>query len=524
MSAGAAADLARVRFARSSTATTGDAVRGTELVAVPRVPIPPHDRTGSMDYPYVIVDGSNIATEARSLPSLQQLDEAVRAFLEQNEVGQLTVIVDATFGHRIDASEKEEFDAAIANAEIITPPAGTIGRGDAFVLQVAERAGATILSNDSFQEFHGEYEWLFDEGRLIGGKPVPGIGWVFTSRTPVRGPISRRATREAKGGGGGRKRSSSGGGRGDRGGRDDETSSSKASKSRSRSRSKAKGDDAKAPAKRSSSKAAADAGSSGRGGSGSGSGSGKKRRRSKPSSSEPLNELLPFLDFLGTNPPGTQVDATVDSYASHGAYVKVEDLLGYVPLKAMGDPAPQKARDVLRVGDVHRFEVTDVDTPRRGLDLALVLDDAGQPLPPVSVAADGEPATGSTEPRRRSRRSATRGAGEAKDTTRVDGAVTTTGAESTEEAPVSPAKKAAKKRTTKKAAAKKATKKAPAKRTTKKAAAKKATKKAPAKRTTKKAAAKKATKKAPAKRTTKKAAAKKATKKAPAKKSSARRR
>ena len=30
-----------------------------------------------------------------------------------------------------------------------------------------------MLSNDSFQEFHAEHPWLFDEGRLIGGKPVP---------------------------------------------------------------------------------------------------------------------------------------------------------------------------------------------------------------------------------------------------------------------------------------------------------------------------------------------------------------
>ena len=43
-----------------------------------------------------------------------------------------------------------------------------------------------------FQEFHGEYDWLFDEGRLIGGKPVPGVGWIFVLRSPVRGPKSRR--------------------------------------------------------------------------------------------------------------------------------------------------------------------------------------------------------------------------------------------------------------------------------------------------------------------------------------------
>ena len=80
----------------------------------------------------------------------------------------------------------------------MSPPAGAIGRGDAFLLRIAEKTGATVLSNDSFQEFHGEHEWLFEPGRLIGGKPVPGVGWIFTPRTPVRGPKSREAVKEAK--------------------------------------------------------------------------------------------------------------------------------------------------------------------------------------------------------------------------------------------------------------------------------------------------------------------------------------
>ena len=109
----------------------------------------------------------------------------------------ITVVVDATFGHRIDASERPEFDEAVANNELVAPPAGAIGRGDAFVLTIADRAGASVLSNDSFQEFHGDYEWLFDEGRLVGGKPVPHVGWVFVERTPVRGPVSRKATKKS---------------------------------------------------------------------------------------------------------------------------------------------------------------------------------------------------------------------------------------------------------------------------------------------------------------------------------------
>ncbi len=54
---------------------------------------------------HVIVDGSNIATEGRSHPSLKQLDEAVSAFMAENPDHTVTVVVDATFGHRIDKAE-----------------------------------------------------------------------------------------------------------------------------------------------------------------------------------------------------------------------------------------------------------------------------------------------------------------------------------------------------------------------------------------------------------------------------------
>ena len=106
----------------------------------------------------------------------------------------MIVVVDATFGHRIATSERQMFDEAVAHGELVTPPAGAIGRGDAFVLRVAERVNGQVLSNDSFQEFHADHSWLFEDGRLMGGKPVPGVGWIFTPRLPVRGPRSRAAT------------------------------------------------------------------------------------------------------------------------------------------------------------------------------------------------------------------------------------------------------------------------------------------------------------------------------------------
>ena len=60
------------------------------------------------------------------------------------------------------ARSAAEFDAAIDHNELVAPPAGAVGRGDAFVLAIANKVNATVVSNDSYQEFHGEYPWLFD--------------------------------------------------------------------------------------------------------------------------------------------------------------------------------------------------------------------------------------------------------------------------------------------------------------------------------------------------------------------------
>ena len=105
------------------------------------------------------------------------------------------MVADATFEHRAPTSERSRFTDASLAGDIVTPPAGAVGRGDAFILKIADRIGGVVLSNDSFQEFQDEYPWLFDVGRLIGGKPVRGVGWVFTPRVPVR---SAKVTRAAK--------------------------------------------------------------------------------------------------------------------------------------------------------------------------------------------------------------------------------------------------------------------------------------------------------------------------------------
>ena len=381
---------------------------------------------------HYVVDGSNIATEGRSRPSLEQLQEAVTTFMADHPDAMITVVVDATFGHRIDASERPEFDEAVANNELVAPPAGAIGRGDAFVLTIADRAGASVLSNDSFQEFHGDCEWLFDEGRLVGGKPVPHVGWVFVERTPVRGPVSRKATKK---------------------------SSAPATSSR-RTASKRASEPMPVPRNPPPGATTRTA-------------SGPKRASSTgeaPKAGEPVNDLIPFLEFVESSPVGARVAGVVDRYSSHGAYVVVGDVSVYVPLRSMADPPPKSARAHVKIGEQVDVTIVGFVAERRSVDGAF---DGG-----ITKETAREEESSEQSVPARSKRAASKAPKNGTSKTAVK----------------TPAKKAA----VKKAPAKKApvektsAKKAPAK----KAAVKKAVAKTPAKKTAAKksaATAKKAT-------------------------------
>jgi hypothetical protein len=440
---------------------------------------------------HVVVDGSNIATEGRSAPSLTQLNEAVMSFMEEYPDTAVTVVVDATFGHRIDKKEAKEFEEGISNNELVAPPAGAIGRGDAFVLAIAQKSSASILSNDSFQEFHGEYEWLFDEGRLIGGKPVPHVGWVFVNRSPVRGPVSRKATSK----GSGRRSSKKDGGDKESGRRSGRKSSEAANQPMPVPKSPPPG---KRPAAQDEATAA---------------------RASVPKAGETVNELMPFLEFVEHHPVGTSVNGTVESYSSHGAYISIGEngVRGYVPLRLMADPPPTSARKVMKIGESVTLVVVSFAPLRRSIDCA-VPDMAQAAIAAAREEQEAEPVAEAPKPAR-TRASRKKQAApepeEAADTAATPGAAAPAGkAAGKTGAPKKKAparKQAAKKAPAEKQAAKKqaAKKKAPAKRAP---AKKQAAKKSPAK---KQPAQKQAAEKAPAK---KQAAKKQPAKKQPAKK------
>ena len=335
-------------------------------------------------------------------------------------------MVDATFEHRVDDAEREEVRQAMLNGEIISPPAGAIGRGDAFVLRIAERTGATVLSNDSFQEFHGEHPWLFDDGRLIGGKPVPGVGWIFTPRLPIRGPKSRAATAEARA----KKDPDSAPAKAAELAKAAKKAAKKSSKARraptkqappvdtswpitptapppgrakvnpvfssaideaveealhppapekSRGATK-KSAAAKKPAPEKRAKAKKDAPPNGRPRATTPAGApvvaGRRNQKQRPTPPPAVNEPLTFINFVAAFPVGSTIEGEVVSFTSHGAMVDVPLPGGgamhcYIPLTAMGTPPPTKARQVLKKGEVRPFVLAGLDPPRRVAELAI---------------------------------------------------------------------------------------------------------------------------------------------------------
>ncbi len=368
----------------------------------------------------VVVDGSNIATEGRVTPSLAQLDEAVRAYIEENPGADVIVVVDATFEHRVPASERAAFGEAILAGEVVTPPAGAIGRGDAFILKIADRIDAVVLSNDSFQEFQEEYPWLFDEGRLVGGKPVRGVGWVFTTRLPVRSPkvlrqakkaakatvepAAKRAAKKApaKAAASPAKAPAKRAARAAKAepvakpapaAKAEPVAKAKraakasvepaAKRPAKKAPAKAAATPAKAPAKRAAKTApppVAPAGPTAK----------RAAKKSTPPAPEaapepavalrrgrhPVNPEPEFTRFLAAHRIGAKLTGEVVTFTSHGAVVTVEVRGGgrvecYAPTASLGSPPPARARDVLSRGERHAFRLVAVDPERRIAELAL---------------------------------------------------------------------------------------------------------------------------------------------------------
>ncbi|MGA5560616.1 Hsp70 family protein [Streptomyces platensis] len=151
--------------------------------------------------PVLVVDGSNLAWighsprrpgvyESEDRPDFAQLMAARSALASRYPSAQIHMVVDASLRHRVAAEERAAVEAALSKGDIIQPPAGTEGKGDALVAAIADDTGAMVVTNDNYVELQARYPWLRETGRVLGATLTHGI-WIFAPRTCV---AARRRT------------------------------------------------------------------------------------------------------------------------------------------------------------------------------------------------------------------------------------------------------------------------------------------------------------------------------------------
>lgn len=143
----------------------------------------------------LVVDGSNLAWighspsrpgvyEEGDRPSFAQLLDARAALAKKFPGADIHVVVDATFRHKVAEEEKAAVVAALSKGDILQPPAGTEGKGDALVVAIADESGAVAVTNDNYVELQSRHPWLRESGRVLGATYTKGV-WIFTLRTCV---------------------------------------------------------------------------------------------------------------------------------------------------------------------------------------------------------------------------------------------------------------------------------------------------------------------------------------------------
>ncbi|MFE1882342.1 Hsp70 family protein [Streptomyces diastatochromogenes] len=177
----------------SSPLLSGNASENGARPAVPRSRVGGPEQGD--DVHTLVVDGSNLAWIGHSpsrpgvyedgdRPSFAQLVGAREALAKKFPGADIHVVVDATFRHKVAEGEKAAVVAALSKGDILQPPAGTEGKGDALVVAIADESDAVVVTNDNYAELQSRHPWLRESGRVLGATYTKGV-WVFTPRTCV---------------------------------------------------------------------------------------------------------------------------------------------------------------------------------------------------------------------------------------------------------------------------------------------------------------------------------------------------
>ena len=124
----------------------------------------------------VVVDASNVAHHVKNenrQPQMSNILAAVKALEESGD--EFVIIADASLRHEID--DREGFERLLESDNVEEVPAGN--DADHFILDIATREKAKVLSNDKFRDYAAEFRnissmripFVIDNGRLTFGKP-----------------------------------------------------------------------------------------------------------------------------------------------------------------------------------------------------------------------------------------------------------------------------------------------------------------------------------------------------------------
>lgn len=106
---------------------------------------------------FVVIDGANVAYEEKSGGGKPKLSNLLKVRRELEERGlDPIIVVDASLKYDID--DQAQLEKLIQSQVVRQVPAGT--DADFFILDIADRCDARIVTNDQYKDYKDRYPWI----------------------------------------------------------------------------------------------------------------------------------------------------------------------------------------------------------------------------------------------------------------------------------------------------------------------------------------------------------------------------
>jgi hypothetical protein len=107
----------------------------------------------------IVVDGANVAWEEQTRDGKPKVSNIVkmRQTLEDEGYDPI-IIIDASLRHDID--DPDQLEGLIDGQKVLQSPAGT--EADYFVLKTADQQDARFVTNDTYEKYQDDYDWIFE--------------------------------------------------------------------------------------------------------------------------------------------------------------------------------------------------------------------------------------------------------------------------------------------------------------------------------------------------------------------------